>query len=356
MSYINWGIVQCQLFLFGRSRSPLALEGRALPWLQEAAFLERTVSVWRESIRKKISEMRPLFTSLVVASLAGSLYAQHWAPIGATWHYPWTLNNAPPDPPTSGTYRFVSLLDTTINGQATRKVDSSVPTNDGPFYTHDVDGVAYIYVPATDAFDTLFNFNAIPGDRWTYVPMPFPLACTDESWVEVVDTGTTIMDALPLRWLAVNKHDVAEGIEYVWPDTIIERLGPLHSYMLPHEQCNTLVSPGVIGGLLCYSDAAIAYMDPSIGDCALGMGLASAEAATHVQLYPNPGLDGFMLTMPTGSSSLIAVYDARGVQVHGPEPIATSIRVDTSEWPSGLYSIHLLDDRGRLAKAQWVKH
>lgn len=299
--------------------------------------------------------MKPLITSSAAVILVGGLYAQQWAPIGAMWHVPWTIHNEPPTPPTSGTYHFVSLLDTTINGQVTRKVDSTVPTNDGPFYSHDVDGVAYIYVPSTDAFDTLFNFNAVPGDRWNYVPLPFPLACTDESWVEVVDTGTTIMDALPLRWLAVNKHDVAEGIEYLWPDTIIERLGPLHSYMLPHEQCNTLVSPGVIGGLLCYSDAEIEYMDPTIEDCELGMGLASAGAAADVQLFPNPGHDGFMLTMPTGSSSLITVYDARGSLVHDPVPGYGSTQVDSSVWPSGLYYIHVSDSSGRITTAKWTK-
>ena len=142
--------------------------------------------------------------------------AQDWAPIGATWHYRWLLFEPPPQ---EGYHRFEATADTVINGQATRKVIS--PSYPYPIYTHDVNGLAMIFVPGLDLFDTLFNINALPGDRWGMVPLPEPMWCTTESWVEVVDTGTTLLNNVPLRWLAVDYHYLAEEVEYVEPDTIM---------------------------------------------------------------------------------------------------------------------------------------
>ena len=220
---------------------------------------------------------------------------------------------------------------------------------------HDVDGVVFIYVPSTEAFDTLFNFNAVPGDRWSYVPLPLPLACTDESWVEVVDTGSTMIDDVSLRWLAVDNHNITEDGEYVEPDTIIERLGPKHSFMLPHEQCNTAVSPGVIGGLLCYADTDIDYMRPGITDCTLGMGVISRSGPIDLELFPNPGTEGFNLILPIGTQGMITVYDARGAIGLGPISISGPAHVDATTWPTGLYAVRLTPPIGLPSAVQWVK-
>jgi hypothetical protein len=170
--------------------------------------------------------------------------AQDWAPVGASWHYRSLLFEAPTE---SGYHRFVATGDTMVNGQVTRKVKS--PSYPHSIFTHDVNGLALIFVPGIDLFDTLFNINAVPGDHWGMVPLPEPMWCTTESWVEVVDTGTTLLSNVPLRWLAVDYHYLAEEVEYIEPDTIVERLGPKGFFMLPHEWCNQSVSPGIISDL-----------------------------------------------------------------------------------------------------------
>ncbi len=294
-------------------------------------------------------------TAVIVVMLSMTTTAQQWAPIGATWHYPWTINSGPPNPPISGYHLYESLLDTFINGQATRKVDSPFATNDGPFYTHDVEGLIFIYVPSSDSFDTLFNFNAVPGDRWSFVPLPFPLACSDESWVEVVDTGRTVVDGLSLRWLAVDNHNILEDFEYVVPDTIIERLGPKNSFLLPHEHCNTAVSPGLIGGLLCYEDADINYMRPGITDCTLGMGITNRSSPIVLELFPNPGIDGFDLILPIRAQGMTTVYDARGATVLGPLSGISATHVDATTWPTGLYTVRFTPVIGPASAVTWMK-
>lgn len=275
--------------------------------------------------------------------------AQEWAPIGATWHYSWYIQGFPG---TNGYHRFESLLDTVINGQATRKITSTGTTT---LFMHDTGGVVWIYVPSTDAFDTLYNFNAVPGDRWSFVPMPVPLACTDESWVEVVDTGRTAINDVQLRWLAVENHNITEDFEFMEADTILERLGPKALYMLPHESCNSGVSPGLICCLLCYSDAQIDYMRPSIVDCELGMGTMSNSGSEGLELFPNPGQEGFDMNLPNGSQGLVTVYDARGSAVFGPVSRSGSFHVDAEAWSSGLYSIRFHPSKGLPISAQWMK-
>lgn len=295
--------------------------------------------------------MKATFLLLGAVFMGTDLSAQEWAPLGATWHYHQYIHGFPPY---VGYQRYEVIADTTINGQPTRKV--SADNDQLNFYTHAADGVVWVYVPSAEAFDTLFNFNAVPGDRWQLVPLPEPIWCTAESWAEVVDTGSTVISERSLHWLAVNYHHVGDdGFETVHSDTVVERLGTKAMFMLPQEQCNIWVSPGSIFGLFCYSDAEVNYQSPSVVDCQLGMGLAAEQPSPDVRLYPNPGLDGFTLSMSVGSLGLIAVYDARGAQVHGSGPSSTSIRVDTSEWPCGLYSIYLLDDRGRHTTIKWVK-
>lgn len=294
-------------------------------------------------------------TNIIACVMTLLSQAQDWAPLGTTWHYPWLINSGPLYPPDSGYYRFESLLDTVISGQATRKVDAQVPTNVGPFYTHDVDGVVFIYVPSTELFDTLFNFNAVPGDRWSYVPMPSPLACTDESWVQVVDTGRTVVDGLSLRWLAVDNHNVLEDFEYVVPDTIIERLGPKNSFLLPHEQCNTAVSPGVIGVLLCYEDVDIDYIRPGIVDCTLGMAVSNLSNDGGPGIFPNPGDQAFELILQPGTSGMITVHDARGSLVLGPVLGYQGTRLNATSWPTGLYTVRLTPGVGLPSARRWMK-
>jgi hypothetical protein len=218
-----------------------------------------------------------------------------------------------------------------------------------------VAGVVFIYVPTTELFDTLFNFNAVPGDRWSYVPMPSPIACTDDSWVEVVDTGRTMVDGLSLRWLAIDNHNVLEDFEYVVPDTIVERLGPKNSFLLPHEQCNTAVSPGVIGGLLCYEDADIEYIRPGIVDCTLGMAVSNLSNDDGPGVFPNPGDQAFELILKAGTRGMITVHDARGSLVLGPVLGYHGTRLNATSWPTGLYTVRLTPLVGPPSATRWMK-
>lgn len=274
-------------------------------------------------------------------------FAQDWAPIGATWHYSSYLQSIPP---TQGVVRLEATLDTIVNGQATRKVELSTGTS---IFTHLLDGVVWIHVPSTDAFDTLYNFNAVPGDRWSFAPLPDPQVCLSDSWVEVLDTGTVTIDDIPLRWLAVNNHNVTDDSDLVVADTIVERLGSIPFYMLPHEFCNSLVSPGVISSLRCYLDHEISYMDPLIQACDPGTGIRNTSRTEDLGLFPNPGRES--LNLPSGFQGSIIILDARGSIVLGPIRTSGTSTIDVMHLASAVYSVHLLPSQGSPLSARWAK-
>ena len=278
------------------------------------------------------------------------LSAQDWAPIGAVWHYRTYIQGFPP---LSSSIRYEVVADTVINGQATRKVTAGHEVT--TFYTHDVEGLVLAYVPMASSFDTLFNFNALPGERWSMVPLPDPLACTTESWVEVVDTGSTMIDAVPLRWLAVNYHNITDDQEFVGTDTIVERLGSKSQFMLPQELCNTLVSPGSTFDLLCYSDNTIAYVQPAIVHCNPGSAIPSNATHSALELVPNPGSDGFTLKANEASQAMITVPDARGALVFTTTFNSVVVGVATTAWPNGLYTVRYTPTNSPPVSARWVK-
>jgi hypothetical protein len=214
--------------------------------------------------------------------------------------------------------------------------------------------MAMIFVPGLDLFDTLFNINAVPGDWWGMVPLPEPMWCTTDSWVEVVDTGTTLLNNVPLRWLAVDYHFLAEEVEYVEPDTILERLGPKGFFMLPHEWCNQAVSPGVISDLYCYSDAVIDYMDPGIVDCDLGMGIAHIERS-RLEVYPNPGSDQITFNWPGHLQYMLIIHDALGRAVHIEPRSQGTQPVDVSGFASGMYTAQAIAASGERTETKWAK-
>jgi hypothetical protein len=96
-----------------------------------------------------------------------------------------------------------------------------------PYCVQESDGLSLIHVPGV-GFDTLYNMNAGVGDRWNLSPLPEQ--CDSTSYLEVVDTGLAAIDGMQLRWMAVDIH--FPELNWVFQDTIIERIGTMVSYFL----------------------------------------------------------------------------------------------------------------------------
>src|SRR6186713_1788775 len=110
--------------------------------------------------------------------------------------------------------RQTVILDTVIDGTPCKKLElfrASVNYPDFSYselithqYVYEADGVVYGWT-GNPVFDTLYNFQALPGDRWNMNAL-LGNGCLD-GYIEVVDTGYTLINGVSMKFLEVNYHN-----------------------------------------------------------------------------------------------------------------------------------------------------
>lgn len=199
-----------------------------------------------------------LFIGLISLLCAAQSFSQSWCYPGASWYY--TRNNAF----SSGYSNLNYVYDTVIAGKNCNKITKFYQGNStgGPFavygtsiFTYLNNNVVYIkdVTGATSNFDTLFNYGAAIGDKWSLAPSSWT-TCSN-SRVTVQDTGRSNIMGKWLKWFKVSiQSNIGTSM-----DTIYERIGCLVNYMLyPGDVCPKSYDTEDGGPLRCYSDNQIA--------------------------------------------------------------------------------------------------
>ena len=255
--------------------------------------------------------------------------------------------------------------DTVINGRPCKELiktkESSFQGNDpvtlavGSEFMYEENGLIMAYDPVLSSFDTLYNMDALPGDNWQLAALPEPL-CYQQSYMLVTDTGTTMINEIALRWLAVeiNYYSSSEELEWTANDTIIDRIGSVSSYLLPMDFCMAWVDGNEAGPLRCYSDAQIEYMTDENTPCELVLGTAEVQNSFDLQIWPNPGSDQLKINLRSSADMRIEIHSFLGEVLRSERDINDQIEIETSDLPAGIYSIHLIDGERRSA-VKWIK-
>jgi hypothetical protein len=243
--------------------------------------------------------------------------AQPWFPDGALWHHEY-FNGA-----FTGYVRMEVDGDTLLAGQEARVLKRTVvaasfdggPQAVWPFLTwaaYEESGIVRIWVPSQQAFDTLWNMNAVPGDQWRLGAMTEPILCDSESFVVVADTGHLTFSGVDLRWLAVDLHYIWDGTEWdVQRDTIIERIGPTLMYFTPHDHCNGQLDGAEGLDLRCYSDAEVSYSRIAPWSCETLLGVPTESAPLPARLVPISGGCSVQLSVE-GVTAQLDLFDGTG--------------------------------------------
>lgn len=195
--------------------------------------------------------------------------------------------------------------------------------------TRTIDDLVLVW---TNTWDTLYWFNAQPGDRWHYDP-------TNEHTCEpfvVADIGTETMNGLPIRWL-----DLEHGVR------VYERLGALRPLFCP----NWIVDGPI--GLRCYSDHTISVNFSDHG-CETLANVDELSTLYQPPPYPNPGIAHFTLELPPGTHT-IRLYEASGRQVAEQQASVSPAVIDTRPLTPGLYHVRVQNDQGSGTRHRWVK-
>ena len=248
---------------------------------------------------------------------------------------------------TEGYARFTYTGDTIIDGFISQRIDSYLEYHyypfdttysfpGGPYYTSVSGGLIRIWDGV--AFDTLYDFSAVPGDHWL-ASMPEG----GESWVYsvVADTGTLVIDGLSLRFLALQSGD-----------TIAERLGQLNGYFLPWVG---MVVDDAGGPLRCYSDVDLDHIRWwwDFG-CASWMGSEEPYILAGITLSPNPGSDRLSIK-GLGDATELRIMDATGRIWRQERCVGPNQILSMATLPSGIYTVQALGPDGTERNARWIK-
>lgn len=234
------------------------------------------------------------------------LRAQVWCPPGATWYY--TDSSY-----VSGTpgYRILEYVqDTVINGQPAQQMSNTWyrliagildPLSSFKFHTYQDGGVVYCKTELSGPWDTLYVFDAVPGDHWHFAHFSDSDPCDR---VTVTDTGHVMIAGYSLRYVDY-EHD-SSGV--VVTRRITERFGDSYSFW-PQPQCGM---NEVKRGLRCYMDNELGLVSTGlVPACDFTNSVQEMNASTAWRVLPNPGRDGFRLQAPPGLHKLV-IHDAEG--------------------------------------------
>ena len=261
--------------------------------------------------------MRTATLLLALCTLAA--HGQSWFNDDAEWHFAYGNLGV-----IIGYVHGTIGGDTILDGQEARKLElhrfasfiGSTQVYEEPvqdLVVRYADDIAWVYVPQLAAFDTLYAMNAVPGDRWQLAELPDDAPpCGPESYMEVTDTGTTMQYGPELRWLAVDIHYTSEWEHGVVHDTIVERIGTLGMYILPHDLCLAIQDGSEGGRPLCYRDTEVDYQWDAATPCDRALGLEAGMERNGWRLHPNPATEVVRIEWPHGSPALIEVYDGQG--------------------------------------------
>jgi hypothetical protein len=201
----------------------------------------------------------------------------------------------------------------------------------------------------TEGWDTLFWFNAVPGDRWYPPGMPI-LASELCNAVQVTDTSQVDINGYSLRKLTCAFLDQSGAITS-FTFNITERLGT-GSMHFPSGAC---VTDEGAWGPHTYMDAAFPLWDNGTGSgCDQFSGITDSPMASDLSVFPNPGTDILQIETGTKGAMNVCMRDALGRVVLNASGATGSLELSSASLLPGIYFIAVNTAKGPRT-VKWVK-
>lgn len=289
--------------------------------------------------------MKTLFSFLAgLLICTGGLRAQTWLAQDAVWHFGVL--------PSGGYETWVYVGDTVIDGWNAQKL---VGTPGGVIFTSLQDSVVYTWADqaGTWGWDTLYRFNAVPGDRWwpinaeTICPAPWGM-------LEVQDTSITVIGGIPLRtWTMAYLGEDGE------PDggpgfNVYDRIGSTIGLVPLPGGC---IVVELSRALRCYADVDIPLYETGISpSCTFTVGISGPEKHAPISLFPTPGTDHLTINMEDGTLiQEVRIRDPLGRTCLRSNERTSNLKLDTRSLVPGFYSIEVRTANEGRSVQHWIK-
>ncbi|MES2679778.1 MAG: T9SS type A sorting domain-containing protein [Bacteroidota bacterium] len=313
-----------------------------------------------------------LLCSAVIFAMA-SAFSQNWCPPGARWHF--KRGHPVSSPWHDGIIEMAYSTNTTVIGVPCKRLDAVFKGNRligagggynitepyNSYYTYENNNVVFLY-NGSNAFDTLVNFNALPGDKWLKPRSPQTL-CISRPVLTVTDTGhiningfflkqiKTIDSASVLAWSWIDTTAYSYTYTYAEAETFVERimfLGVLSQNIFPancegYPQDSTSSDSGPPSNVFrCYRDFSFPVYKNNwyfggTSDCGSLTGIETIENNNiNIRLYPNPNNGGFQLDLQAPAN--VSIINVLGETVYTAcfkEP--GTVTVEANQMPPGVY-------------------
>ncbi|MCA6436382.1 MAG: T9SS type A sorting domain-containing protein [Bacteroidetes bacterium] len=298
--------------------------------------------------------MKKLFALLLIISL--KITAQSWCPLGAEWYFYWQDAFKAP-----GHIKYNYTGTVTINNKVCQQINAykidfspnlvTTYTSSYNVYTYTDNNVVYLTNSIGTSFDTLYNFNANVGDKWSLTPKNY--TCCALSRVNVTATGTQVVQGVTLKWLKVSITGFSAFSNTTtgpFNDTIMERTGAFKYSLFETFPICPYVSDGPQEkSLRCYSDNQILNYKKVSGACNYTYVslLESKKDNKYFELFPNPTNSKISLSLPQYLTSKIQIINSLGQQIFESTTAQYKLEIDCSNWLSGIYLVYISNNEGK---------
>ncbi len=211
-------------------------------------------------------------------------FPQNWAEDNAVWYYDQSDFVTPPN---TDYFKFSKIGDTIINGDSAKILKEEYfafnYTSSDKIYMKSDSNRVYLFVPPTNSFELIYNFDAVPGDTiHVYCGFEFFL---QNSSIDIVIDSVSFMDINGnlMKVQHVSQH-YTENDEFSMNGDIIENIGwtgfmfPLHSW----------ADPPTGGKLRCFQNDRIGLFKISNVDCDYINAVESKSNHELIKILPNP--------------------------------------------------------------------
>lgn len=286
------------------------------------------------------------------------VFAQHeWAPIGAKWYY--TIREGW-WPPNAGYLTIESVKDSVFMEKTvkvlrkTQFLSNGDELDRGSVLTYAQNDTIYYWTGSY--FSILYDFSAIPGDRWLVYSNDFNPCGTDSTGIIEVDTvkDTTIYSAV-LKCFYTSPDDTS-----IWSlGEVIEIMGST-GYMFPFEKgyCGLMDYTGIAGPLRCYEDSflGIVKFNDMPCDTLINYHVLIKEIEDRISIFPIPFDD--ILTIDLGSYNRInlQISNSLGVLIFRNIIMSGRYELSLQGYPPDVYLLRLEDYNGDVIVKKILKY
>jgi len=296
--------------------------------------------------------------TLLFCVLLTNGFGQVWIDSDAKWTFDY-FNVAE-----TGTWRWEYTHDTTIQGHQAQVIKATKYRYGGPGTSIINYGNTYTFASndsvfyfKDDSFFLLYDFGAQIGDTWIVAIDTTFNACQDTATVEVVETGTIIINGNEYRTITL--ETISESL-YALNGLRVEKFGILPT---TYENSNFGFLPGYQyceGGPIidydlltfrCYEDSSFPTYNPTNKDCDT-LTSTSELLIENFKIYPNPSSSKLHLISPNITVSTIEILDMYGRLITRQN---YNDNVDISKLINGVYFIRIKNNDKKETLKRFIK-